>query len=578
MVQRSIAQVLCSKSKKTINLTQTSSMYLFTRSLWLFSLAFLFSIPIVHTQKLQSQAIKPPKRELRAAWVATVLNIDYPRSPTTNPIALKEQYRNLMDQLQETGMNAVIVQVRPAGDAFYPSVYAPWSTYLSGRQGAPPEDNFDPLAFMLEETRQRGMEFHAWINPFRASMNLDTASMHLTHPVNQHPNWLVAYGGKMYFDPGIPEVRRHLVDVVGELVDNYDLDGIHIDDYFYPYPVKDTPFPDSATFKFYGQPFKDVNDWRRNNTDELVQALHQRIKSVRPTIQFGVSPFGVWRNKSDEAPQGSDTRAGVTSYDDLYADVVKWIDRGWLDYIMPQIYWNIGYEPADHQTLVQWWSKNSRELPLYIGHGAYKVGNNAVVAWNDPAEIPKQIDLNRRNFRTVGSAYFSAKSLQANPMRLKDSLRYYYRHAALWLERPELELPKLAPVEQLRPKWRNDAVRLRWRPGKGRDGLTQAAHYYVVYRFPGQQIADFEDPANILAVTPLATEVDRKIVFYDNATEVGQTYTYAVRAVNRANVESNPSNSRSVLQKTSTRIKRPRTKKVRERKIRTRVKRRDLRQ
>lgn len=552
-------------------------MHSFIRTFLFFTLfALLHSTAIYAQNIIKHQAVKAPKRELRAAWIATVLNIDYPRSPSTNPIALKEQYRNLLDQLQEVGMNAVIVQVRPAADAFYPSAYAPWSAYLTGRQGAPPKEDFDPLAFMIEETRNRAMEFHAWINPFRASMNLDTASLHLIHPVNQHPDWLVAYGGKMYFDPGIPAVRDHLVDVVGELVDNYDLDGIHIDDYFYPYPVKDTPFPDEKTFQFYGQPFKDINDWRRNNTDLLVQALHQRIKSVRPTTQLGVSPFGVWRNKSDEAPRGSATRAGATSYDDLYADVINWINKGWLDYIMPQIYWNIGFEPADHETLVQWWSQNSRDLPVYIGHAAYKVGDNAVVNWNDPAEIPKQIDLNRRNFKTLGSAFFSAKSIQANPLRLKDSLRAYYRYPALWQERPELELPKLAVSDLRRPKWRNDAVRLQWRPGKGRDGVRQEAHYYVVYRFPGQQTADFEDPANILAITPIAAGNQKKVVFYDNATKVGETYTYAVRVANRANVESNPSNPRSVTQKTSSRIKRPRTKKQRTRKTRTRVKRRDL--
>ncbi|MEM1215835.1 MAG: family 10 glycosylhydrolase, partial [Bacteroidota bacterium] len=291
-------------------------------------------------QSIRYQSVQAPKRELRAAWVATVLNIDYPRSPSTNPIALKEQYRNMLDQLKDLGLNAVIVQVRPAGDALYPSEYAPWSAYLTGRQGAPPKDDFDPLAFMIEETHRRSMEFHAWINPFRASMNLDTASLFLTHPINTHPNWLVTYGTKMYFNPGIPEVRNHLVDVVGELVDNYNLDGIHIDDYFYPYPIKDVPFPDADTYRFYGRLSSSIEDWRRSNTDKLMEALHERIKMTRPSVSFGVSPFGVWRNKSEAAPKGSDTRAGATSYDDLYADVLKWVNRGWVDYVMPQLYWS----------------------------------------------------------------------------------------------------------------------------------------------------------------------------------------------------------------------------------------------
>ena len=218
-----------------------------------FTFALLLSITLTSSaQKLVAEAQQAPKRELRAVWIATVLNIDYPRTPSTNPIALKEQYRNLLDQMQDLGMNAVIFQVRPAADAFYPSTLAPWSTYLTGRQGNPPKDDFDPLAFMIEETHQRAMEFHAWINPFRASMNLDTSSLHLTHPVNQHPNWLVTYGGKMYFNPGIPEVRDHMVAVVGELVDNYeDLDGIHIDDYFYPYKISGETFSDSLAYRQY---------------------------------------------------------------------------------------------------------------------------------------------------------------------------------------------------------------------------------------------------------------------------------------------------------------------------------------
>lgn len=544
----------------------------------LFTSLFILSLCVSgQAQKLAYEAQQAPKRELRAAWIATVLNIDYPKTASTNPIALKEQYRNLLDQLQDLGMNAVIVQVRPAADALYPSAYAPWSAYLTGRQGAAPKEDFDPLAFMLEETHSRAMEFHAWINPFRASMNLDTSSLFLTHPVFTHPDWLVAYGGKMYFNPGIPEVRTHLVDVVGEIVDRYDVDGIHIDDYFYPYPIANTPFPDSTTFRFYGGPTKDINDWRRKNTDQLVQALHERIKSTKPMVQFGVSPFGVWRNKSEDAPLGSDTKAGATSYDHLYADVLNWINKGWIDYIMPQLYWNIGFEPADHQTLVQWWSKNSRDLPLYIGHAAYKVGNNQVEAWNDAGEIPRQIDLNRRNFQTLGSAFFSAKSLQNNTLRLKDSLRHYYGTKALWQERPELELPKLSPVDLRRPKWRQESVRLQWKPGRTRENVRQEAHYYVVYRFPGQSVGNLDDPANIYAITPLQAGDQKKVTFHDTNTKPGETYTYVVTAANRANTESDVSNPRSIIQKDGNRIRRPRTKKQREKKQRTRVRRRDLR-
>lgn len=552
-------------------------MYKFLFVRLLMASLLICSVGSMAAQRLSTAPLQAPKRELRAAWVATVANIDYPKSPSTDPIALKEQYKNMLDQLQSLGMNAVIVQVRPAGDALYPSAHAPWSAYLTGRQGNPPKDNFDPLAFMIAETRARSMEFHAWINPFRASMNMDSSQLFLSHPVFTHPDWLLAYGGKMYFNPGIPAVRSHLVDVVGELVDNYDLDGIHIDDYFYPYPIKDTPFPDEHTFNFYGKPIKDINEWRRNNTDQLVEALHQRIKEARPACQFGVSPFGVWRNKSKDPARGSDTRAGATSYDDLHADVLKWMDRGWIDYVMPQLYWHIGFEAADHQKLVQWWSQNARETTLYVGHSAYKVGDNKEQAWNDPAEIPRQIDLNRRNFQTQGSAFFSTKSILANPLRLKDSLRYYYQTPALWVENPDLEAAKLLPVNMRRARWRKESVELRWKPGKDLLGASKPAHYYVVYRFEGQSVGDLENPANIRAITPLGAEHSKKFTFYDDRTKVGETYTYLVTAVNRGHQESQPSQAVAVQQKASDRIKNVRQKGKKAKTARTKVRRRDLR-
>ena len=515
------------------------------------------------SQNIQVEQLQAPKRELRAAWIATVLNIDYPQKPSKNPIAIKEQYKNMLDKLQELGMNTVIFQVRPAADAFYPSDFAPWSAWLTGRQGNAPLDDFDPLAFMLEETHRRAMEFHAWINPFRASMNLDTSKLSLTHPVFRHPDWLVAYGGKMYFNPGIPAVREHLLDVVGELVENYDLDGVHIDDYFYPYPVPNTPFPDSATFKFYGQPHKDINAWRRSNTDKLVQSIHEKIKSTDPNMQFGVSPFGVWRNKSDDSSRGSNTTAGVTSYDDLHADVLKWINRGWIDYVMPQIYWNVGFEPADYETLVQWWSRHIGNAQLFIGHAAYKVGNNAVAAWNDPGEMGRQISLNRRNFQTNGSAFFSTRSLLNNPLRLKDTLRHYYRSKALWPERPELELPRGNIVELKKPRWRKDALKLRWDVNPVDKVSRFAPHYFVIYRFEGKKTGDIQNPKNILAITPFH-EAKTKMEYFDKTTKVDETYTYLVTAVNRAHIETHPSETHSILQKNERRIKRLRgNKKVR---------------
>lgn len=516
------------------------------RLTWL--LIVLIPGSLLYCQPVAYQPTPPPKRELRAVWVATVLNIDYPRDATANPVALKEQYRNLLNQLVDLGFNTVIFQVRPAGDAFYPSRFAPWSAYLTGRQGVAPAEGFDPLAFMIEETHARAMEFHAWINPFRVSMNLDSAALSTQHVFFQHRDWVVEYGGKWYLNPGLPMVQHHLVEVVGELVDNYDLDGIHIDDYFYPYPTGGYPFPDSLTFSFYGYEFPSVEDWRRGNTNALVRQLSERIKASRPHTVFGVSPFGVWRNADRDPRRGSNTRASVSSYDDLYADVLLWADRGWVDYVMPQLYWNIGFAPADHQELLLWWSRQMRNAQLFTGHAAYKVGNNAEPAWHDPTEIPRQVDLNRRNFQSQGSAFFSARSILNNPLQLKDTLRSLYHSWALWPERENLEVDPVRRPDMKRPRFRRGAVSLRWRPHAADLESGNLPAYYGIYRFPGLQVGDINDPQHLIALTPLLQGCD-KYEFLDFHTESDSTYTYVVTAFNRAHEESGLSESRSVWRK-----------------------------
>ncbi|MCB0639228.1 MAG: family 10 glycosylhydrolase [Lewinella sp.] len=503
---------------------------------------------LLYCQPVAYQPTPPPKREMRAVWIATVLNIDYPRTPSTNPVALKEQYRNLLDQMADLGFNTVIFQVRPTGDAFYPSRFAPWSAYLTGQQGTAPTDSFDPLAFMIEETHARAMEFHAWVNPFRVSMKLDSAALSPQHVRFQHPDWVVAYGGKWYLDPGQPLVRQYLVDVVGELVDEYDLDGIHIDDYFYPYPTAGEVFPDSITYSFYGFGAASIEDWRRANTDELVQQLNQRIKAARPNVVFGVSPFGVWRNADRDPQRGSRTRASVSSYDDLYADVLKWADRGWIDYVMPQLYWNIGFAPADHLELLQWWSRQVHNAQLFTGLAAYKVGNNAEPAWHDPMEIPRQVDLNRRNFQSQGSSFFSARSVLNDPLHLKDTLRSLYRTWALLPERPNLEVDPVRHPEMKRPRFRRGAVSIRWRPHESDRDRGNLPAYYAIYRFDGQGVGDLNDPKHILALTPLLQNCD-KYEFLDFDTESDATYTYVVTAFNRAHSESSPSEPRIIWRK-----------------------------
>lgn len=493
---------------------------------------------------LQLPAQDNPKREFRGVWVASVFNIDYPSRPTTDRIALREEWRQLLDKYREMGMNAVIVQVRAAGDALYPSRLAPWSRFLTGQQGRAPESEFDPLEFMIEETHCRGMEFHAWLNPYRATVNLDTSGLSPQHAFHQHRSWMLRYGPRFYFNPALPEVREHLVKVVEEVVANYDVDAIHFDDYFYPYQLQGEVFPDSLDFQRMGAAFEFIENWRRSNVDSLISQMADMIRQTRPGVALGISPFGVWRNKVDD-PLGSETRAGSTSYDHLYADVLKWLREGWIDYVMPQLYWNIGYPAADFERLLDWWGRHSYGKNLYIGHAAYKVGNHPELAWSEPDEIPRQIQLIRRHPRCGGSAFFSSQSLRKNFLGLKDSLERLFRHPALI---PVAEdAVGSAPSHPLtgRTGHRDEGVLLRWRIKPPKE--QAAPYYYVVYRFEGMNAGDIRHPDNILAVTPFHRDQGRYFKWIDPTAERGKIYTYAVSAVDRSHRESAATEFRSLL-------------------------------
>ncbi|GAA0375419.1 family 10 glycosylhydrolase [Paenibacillus motobuensis] len=282
-----------------------------------------------------------PKRELRAAWIATVENIDWPAKGPFNAEQQRANFIAILDGLKEAGMNAIVMQVKPTADAFYPSKFAPWSKWLTGEQGKDP--GYDPLAFMIEEAHKRNLEFHAWFNPYRASMEPDVNSLIPEHPLRQHEDWLLTYGGRLIMDPGIPDTQQYIIDSIMEVVQNYDIDAVHFDDYFYPYPVAGVNFPDDASYSKYGNGM-DREDWRRHNVDTLIQNLSKAIKAEKPYVQFGISPFGIWKN-IDSDPQGSDTR-GTESYNAIYADTRKWVQEEWIDYIAPQIYWYFNYGPA----------------------------------------------------------------------------------------------------------------------------------------------------------------------------------------------------------------------------------------
>jgi uncharacterized lipoprotein YddW (UPF0748 family) len=359
---------------------------------------------------------RPGHRELRGMWIATVANTDWPSAPGLPVEQQHAELLALLDTAVRLRLNAVMFQVRPTADAFWPSPYEPWSAYLTGTQGRDP--GWDPLGTAVREAHRRGLELHAWFNPYRIANSADPSQLAATHPARLHPDWTVVYGGKLYYNPGLPQVRRFVQDAMLDAVRRYPIDAVHWDDYFYPYPVAGQVFDDDAAWARYGGGFTDRDAWRRHNTDLLVSETAARIKQIRPGTQFGISPFGVWRNAASD-PLGSATTAGVQTYDDLHADTRGWVKKEWIDYIVPQVYWNIGFAAADYAVLVPWWSDvvAGTRVRLYIGEALYKVGDPAQPAqWQDPAELTRHVDFCAQYPEVRGNIYFSASQVRADPL------------------------------------------------------------------------------------------------------------------------------------------------------------------
>lgn len=517
---------------------QRSKLLLFLLfSLGLLSLIYYhFATSLVKNTFLshaETAVIEAPKREMRGVWMSTVLNIDYPQVPTIDPATLQADFRSQLYRLRKIGINTLFVQVRPTGDAIYPSKLAPWSRWLTGQEGQAPEIGFDPLAFMIKEAHAQGIEFHAWINPYRVTVGLDTMSLSPQHVFNQHRDWVKRYGDRLYLDPGIPQVQQHLLEVVEEILLNYPLNGIHFDDYFYPYPKMGEFFPDQESFDLYGRRFETKEDWRRDNVNTFVRNVSNLIEAKKPWVKFGISPFGVWRNRSRD-PMGSDTRAFASSYDDLYGDAIGWAKEGIVDYLMPQLYWHIGYEVADYAHLLDWWTANTHwETDLYIGHAAYKVGTDRQLAWHSLEEIPKQINLNRKNPRISGSTFFSAKSLLTSPIGLDGRLRDIYTSLRLVPEQSEAEGPLPIAPKMVKTKSSPRGPLLVWEAEKVVPD-DQLPYYYAIYR----KLAE-EDEPELIHVTPFGQNC-RRLHYYDEsmANRADVKPIYEVKAVDRYHRES----------------------------------------
>ncbi|MEU3919075.1 family 10 glycosylhydrolase [Streptomyces sp. NPDC029004] len=353
-------------------------------------------------------------REFRGMWIATVANRDWPSAPGLTPDRQRAELCAHLDTAVARKLNVVVLQVRPTADALWPSPYEPWTQYLTGSQGRDP--GWDPLGTAVAEAHRRDLRLHAWFNPYRVAVHTDPSRLVESHPARVHPDWVLPYGGKLYYNPGIPEVRGFVQDAMMDAVRRYDIDGVHFDDYFYPYPVAGQVFDDDATYARYGAGFPDKAAWRRDNTDRLVREMADRIKKSRKRIPFGISPFGVWRNATTD-PLGSDTAAGVQTYDDLHADTRKWVKKGWIDYVVPQIYWNIGFPVADYARLLPWWNDVVRDtdVDLYAGEALYKAGDPAQpAAWQDPAELSRHLTLARGYEGVRGHCFFAAKEVRTD--------------------------------------------------------------------------------------------------------------------------------------------------------------------
>ena len=469
-------------------------------------------------------------------------NIDWPSQRGEAPEHYRREYRRLLDAGQRAGLNAVFVQIRPASDAFYKSELEPWSKYLTGRQGKAPADNDDPLPFLITEAHRRGMEFHAWFNPYRATMDSATRSLAPLHPQRRHPEWFIKYSGQCLYNPGLPAVRSHIKRVILDVVRRYDIDGVHFDDYFYPYPEPGQVFHDEQAFRAQNPDSLGLADWRRQNVNTLIRDLHDSIRLAKRWVKFGISPFGVWMNKSAD-PLGSDTRAGQPSYSNLYADSRRWLQEGWIDYIAPQLYWSTKFRLVPYATLLDWWTRNRFGRHLYIGHGTYRMleSTRSDTAWRTARELPRQVRLNRSYEGGVqGSIFFSAKSLATNPLHTTDSLRLdLYRAPAL--VPPMLWLDSLAPrpVRELVLRRQGHTATLSWVPDPLPAADGDLAAYYVLYRFERGQAMRPDDPRRIVAVVR-PPGLAQPASFADTLALPGTAYAYYLTALDRLHNESVP--------------------------------------
>lgn len=475
----------------------------------------LFSFFLLLISAMMAEAKDCPKREFRGAWLQTVYQDRFLKNTTEDN---KNFLRDQLDQLQLAGINVVLFQVRPSADAFYKSELEPWSRFIS-KDGKMPQPFWDPLQFMIEECHARGMELHAWLNPYRVTTSAKDI-LPETHIYHKYPTRFITFDKKIYFDPGQPENREFITKVVEDIVRRYDVDGIHFDDYFYPYPVKGVKFNDELSYRKYGNGMN-LSDWRRKNVDLLIEKVSAKIKDIKPWIRFGISPFGIWRNKSSD-PRGSETR-GLQNYDDLYADVIKWAKNEWIDYLIPQLYWTLENKIASAAVLTEWWALNSHDKHIYIGQNV-----KVTLPGNEDSQLGKKIELTRRNPAIQGNCWWSGFDLTANHQGVIDSLSLtQHINPALppeypWLSSDKPNAPKNVRISGSTLYWDKPAT-----SEKSSDAVM-----FVVYHFPNSGKTDTDSSEAIACITDSNSY---NIASFPKGTR------FIVTAMSRTNIESSPS-------------------------------------
>jgi uncharacterized lipoprotein YddW (UPF0748 family) len=508
----------------------------------------LLSILLLACFCLCAHAQQAPKREVRAAWIATYFGIDWPKNKTQPEVLKRAALISLLDHHQATGINTIYFQIRSQCDAMYASNIEPWSADLTGKQGTAPVETdpfdptsteiWDPLEFIIEECHRRGMELHAWMNPYRAIGNYGVInSFSPDHVARKHPEWLLSAGALRILDPGIPEVQAYVNSVIADVVSRYDVDGVHFDDYFYP---SAQTYNDDATFNADPRGFTNRGDWRRDNVNRFIKSVSETIEDIKPWVKFGVSPSGIYRNSTDPA-LGSATR-GLQHYVTLFADSRKWLQEGWIDYLVPQVYWYIGQSVADYSVIVPWWNDNAYGRHIYIGMAGYKVNVGIYgSSWADPSMIPREVRLNRSPAypNIYGQSIYNTSSLlSTSKLGFRDSLRLdFYKYPALIPQMPwRDDMAPESPTQLVGIRHDAASVELNWTAPSEAVNEFDKVKRFVIYRSE-TPVIDFDNPANIVAMTPPSVTT-----YTDNQLPGDATYYYAVTSIDRLSNESSPSN------------------------------------